>query len=280
MNVYGYMDYREFIRDSVDQLRSRYKITNRGISKKVGVKSPSYYKETVVDGTKNMSVEVARKFAKMLQLNNKETGYLAALTELGLAKTEYEKSLALEKVLRLRKRSTVDSHFLEINEYTYTYSWRYTVIREMLPLLSGFGNRSAEERTEMAKLLRPDITDKQIDEAIRLLESMKFVRKDRNGNYVKKDNIIRGENTPRIAHTALCQLVDIGKTVINQVDPESRRFKTLVLNVTKEICDMVQNKIDDFCHEILDLASKDGENGDRIYTMNIQFYPLTKFPEK
>ena len=56
MNIYDYMDYREFIRDSIEEMRMKYKLTNRGISERVGVKSPSYYKETIVDGTKNMSV--------------------------------------------------------------------------------------------------------------------------------------------------------------------------------------------------------------------------------
>ena len=99
MNIYEYLDYREFIRAAVDVMRSQHKLTNRAISERLGVVSPSYYRETIEQGKKNMSLGVAGRFAALLQLNSDETDYLRLLVQYNQAKTEYEKTQLLEQLL-------------------------------------------------------------------------------------------------------------------------------------------------------------------------------------
>jgi uncharacterized protein (TIGR02147 family) len=280
MNIYEYLDYREFIKAAIGELRSKHKLTNRAISERLGVVSPSYYRETIELGIKNISPGVAGRFAEMLQLNSDETEYLRLLVHYNQSKTEYEKTLLLQQLLPLRKGVHPDSHIIDVNEYAYMAEWQNSVIRELLPLLPGFGNRNAAERTELAKILRPKLSDKQIDDAVELLESLKFIRRNKNGDYVKTDSIIRGEKKTSVAFVTLCQLVDIGKKIINIVKPEHRSFKTVVLGLTKETYSVIEKRINDFCFEILEIAGRDKNRVDRLYNMNIQFFPLTWFPEK
>ena len=280
MNIYDYLDYRQFIKDSIDVIRKNHKLTNRAISERVGVVSPSYYHETIELGAKNMSVEVAERFAALFRLTGAETGYLRLLVQFNQAKTEYEKISLLGLLLPLRTGVHQDSHVLAVNEYAYMAEWQNSVLRELLPLLGGFGNRSQDERAAIMKILRPQITDKQIDDAIGLLESLKFIKRKPNGDYVKTGSILRGDNKTSAAYRALCQLVDIGKRVINVVKPEHRLFKSVVLSMSRETYTVIEMKINDFCYSLLELVSKENGKKNRLYNMNIQFFPLTRLPEE
>jgi uncharacterized protein (TIGR02147 family) len=281
MSIYQYLDYRQFIRDRVSALQSENdNLSIREILRRVECTSPSYYKEVIVDGKKRMSLVVARRFAHFLTLTTPETDYFILLVQFNQAKTELERLHFYEKLIHFKQKPQNENHFLTIREYGYMANWQNLVIRELLPLLSAFGNRSAAERAELAAKLRIPITDKQIDSAIALLESLRFIRKDDSGNYRKTDTTIRAETRSPAAYKMLCQFTDLGKEVINTSEVQDRLFKVAILSMNKENRAIVDKKLDSVCQEIVEIAGADDESADRLYGMNILFYPLTKLPEE
>jgi uncharacterized protein (TIGR02147 family) len=158
--------------------------------------------------------------------------------------------------------------------------WQNTVIRELMPLLGDFGNRGREEREAIARLLRMNVSDRQIDDAIKLLEMLKFIKKDRKGNYRKTDAAIKADKKTPAAFKMLSQFTDLGKSIINTTDPEHRLFKIAVLSMNRAIRAVIEKRIDEMCQEIVGLSGSASGKADRLYAMNIQFFPLTRLPEE
>lgn len=281
MSIYQYLDFRHFIRGRVSALQAENEhLSIREILRRVKCTSPSYYKEVIVDAKKRMSLTVARRFAHFFTLTPAETDYFILLVQFNQAKTELERLHFYEKLIHFKQKPQTENHFLTIREYGYMAHWQNVVVRELLPLLSAFGNRSAAERAELAAKLRIPITDKQIDSAIALLESLRFIRKDAEGNYRKTDTTIRAETRSPAAYKMLCQFTDLSKEIINTSEVQDRLFKVAILSMSKENRAIIEKKLDAVCQEIVEIAGADSESADRLYGMNIQFYPLTKLPEE
>jgi uncharacterized protein (TIGR02147 family) len=282
MSIYTYLDYRHFLRDRVATLRKENpKLSIREILRRVECASPSYYKEVVVDGRKKMSLSAARRFADFLRLTTSETDYFLLLVQYNQAATDLDKEHFYARILATRKIPvSTEDHFLKIDEYGYMAQWHHTVVRELLPLLRNFGNRNGEERARLARLLRTELTDRDIDEAVKLLEELRFIKKDKEGNYIKSDSTIRIEQKSPAAYQALCRFLDLGKTIIPATDPLYRLFKVAVLGMNRDTAAAIEKKINEVCQEIVQIAGAGTPETDRLYAMNIQFFPLTRLPEE
>jgi len=202
------------------------------------------------------------------------------LLQYNQAKTELERVHFYEKLLTAEKKTASSDHVLDVNEYDYMTSWRNAAIRELLGVFPDFGNRGPEERRRLSQALRVPVSDRQIDEAIALLEKLKFIRKNSRGNYRKTDSTIKAEKKSPSAYQALCQFVDLGKAVINTTAPHNRAFKVAVLGIDRDTCSIIEKKIDEVCREIVEIAGARTSGADRVYAMNIQFFPITKLPEE
>jgi uncharacterized protein (TIGR02147 family) len=278
VNIYSYMDFREFMRKWVEQYRKTNQLTNREIGRRLGVGSPSYYSDVFLKDKKIPSVKVAEKIAEMMKLSRKETEYLFLMIDLKRVKTDIERTNIMEEMLKYWKGASPDVHVLERNEINFMSEWQNAVLFELIPLLNKFGNRNSEERQDVIRKLRPNITETQINKAIELLESMKFIAKDKKGNYVKTDKILRGDKPYFIINT-LSKLVNIGNRIVGVTKPEHRQFRSLFLPVSEEVYTIMQKRIDTFCQDLIDITRKASKKADRLYNMNLQFFPLTRFED-
>jgi uncharacterized protein (TIGR02147 family) len=280
MNIFSYRDYRQLIGDAITRWRGeRSNLSNREIGRRMGYQSPSWYREAIVDAAKNITEETARRFASFLHFSDRETDFLVLLVKHNQARTGEERAHFHAKLLPYWRETGTDDHILNAHEYKFMDKWFYSVIRELLPLCPEFGNRNSAERLALARKLRIILSDSQIDEAVRVLEELKFIRRDASGAYRKTGKGIRAEKT-RAAQHLISRLIDHGKTIVDETDPKFRLIKTSLLCLSKATSGDIEKKINDFCREIADDAGADQTGIDRLYAMNIQFFPLTKLPEE
>ncbi len=280
MSVYNYNDYRLFLRDETARLRRKNRnLSIREMLRRVGISSPSYYKEVVVDAKKNMSPAMARKFAWYLKLDKNETEYFAALVGFNQARTEIDRNRHYEKIIGFTHKESIESKFLSIDEYKYISSWEIPAIREALQFHKNFGNRDAKERKQLADRFLPKVTEEQVAQAIRLLESLGFIKKDSRGNFHGTRLSLRCKEKTPAAYALLCQNIKHAQEIINRASRESRVFRALIVNISKQSYDLIESKVNEFCKEVLEIASNDSCEADRLYSLGIQFFPLMKIPE-
>lgn len=279
MDIYTYHDFRRYISDRIDVLREEQpSLSIREILRRVECTSPSYYKEVILDGKRRMSSTAARRFASFLMLSADETEYFLLLLDYNQATTELDKVHFLDRLMKFKKPAVTPNHFLSVNEYGYMAEWYHAVVRELLPLFPDFGNRDETERRKLAGLLRIKLTEQQIDASVTLLENLKFIRKNSDGNYEKTDIALRVEKKTPAAYKTLFDFMNIAKTVINSTDSSARMVKMGVLSLSGEACSIIEKKLNEAFQEIVDIAADAAPAVDRLYTVNIQFVPLTKLP--
>ncbi len=280
MNIYSYNDYRLYLKEAFSSLRRRNgNLSMREIHRRIGCTSPSYFKEVVVDAKKNMSFTMARKVAAFLKLDAHETEYFLALVGYNQAKTELERNHFYDQLIRYHGRSSADNRFLNVQEHAYLSSWEISAIREILQFHRNFGNRNADERRELADRFLPKLTDDQIVKAVETLKSLGFIRKDGRGNYRKTGQNLRSVKKTPAAYLTLCQNMKHALEIINTASPESRLFKNLIISVSAQAYEIIENRIQEFSKEILDIVSNDSLPEERLYSLGIQLFPLTKLPE-
>ncbi len=281
MSVYSYSDYRQFLKDAFCELQRKNKhLSIREILRRIGSASPSYYKEVVIDSKKNMSQAMARKVAAFLKLDKNEADYFLALVGYNQSKTELERAVSYERLIRCVRRESVENRFLSVNEYKYLSSWEIPALREALRFHARFGNRDDADRKLLADRFLPKVTDEQVRKAITLLESLKFIEKDSAGNYRKTNHNIRCVEKTPAAYTILCQNMKHAQEIINTIAPETRIFKALILSVSAQEYALIEKKVNEFSKEILDIASNQGSVKDRLYSLGVQLFPLTKMPKE
>lgn len=104
VNLFQYLDYRDFLRDWLVSAKKNYGFSYRVFSRRAGLKSPSLYK-MVMDGQRDLIEGSLHKFLEGLSLTVKEKAYFATLVLYNQARTEEHKERYLGRIRSLRERA-------------------------------------------------------------------------------------------------------------------------------------------------------------------------------
>jgi uncharacterized protein (TIGR02147 family) len=281
MNIYSFTDYRKFLQETFSDLQRKNRtLSMREILRRIGCTSPSYYKEVVVDVKKNMSMAMARKIAAFLKLDPNAMEYFVALVGYNQAKTELERNHHYQQLILHNRGAIVENHFLTPNELAYFSTWEIPAIRELLLFYKNFKNRTAEERRKLAERFYPELSEVQVREAIELLEKLDFIKKDLHGNYRRTGQNIRQVKKNPLTYYMLRQNMKHAVQIINRISPDIRIFKNVTISMSEQAYKILEKKIQEFCGEVSDIVSNDSLPADRLYTLGIQLFPLTRTIEK
>ena len=182
--------------------------------------------------------------------------------------------------MRHKVSSPLENQFLDPREYTYLSSWEISAIREFLHFYNGFKNFDAEDRKRLADCFFSKISDEQVNNAVQTLESLGFIKKDAQGNYYKTKQNIRSVRKTPAAYLTLCQNMKHALEIINRTSPQTRIFKNVIVSISAPTYEVIEKKIQEFCREILEIVCNDSNPEDRLYSLGLQFFPLTKAREK
>lgn len=108
-DVYGYEDYRGFLRDRFAELQARNPaFSQRGLARKAGIANPGFFNE-VIKGRRRLSPAAALKMAGGLDLSPGETEYFSALVDYAETREPRAKITAGRRMLALKNRRLYQS---------------------------------------------------------------------------------------------------------------------------------------------------------------------------
>ncbi len=270
MNVFDYMDYREFLRDVYQTNKAKNKhYSCRYIAQKVGFKSASFFSQ-ILKGRSNISLQMASRFAAFLQLKRKEVEFFEALVLFNQAKSHQEKKQGFERLMTFR---TSRVKIVGAEQYEFYEKWYYTVIRELLHFHPFNGNYDA-----LAKVLTPPIKPSEAKEAIALLLKLGMIRKNAQGKWIRSDTVSSStgytENTTAI-HNFQLQTLALAGEAIDRFPRDSRSISTLTLSLSHRGFQAFEDELNGFRRKLLKIAEGD-DHEDSIYQLNFQIFPLAK----
>ena len=238
------------------------------------IRSPNYLK-LVIEGKRNLSEAMGKKFAKAMNLSKAETDEFLALVRFTQTENPLERNQKLKELSDLRVGKKLKTG--EINQDTWEKvpSW----VAWVLHALTDQKDVSADFESLYGHLRRkakPDVVRKSLE---RLMESGELARGE-DGSLQKGRLLMSGsENVPvDLVRKIQSELIYLGLESLAQDPPQDREFGAMTVALTEEEFENLKFELRQFRKRwTKDIMVKRQESkGDRVFQLNIQLFPVSE----
>lgn len=268
--VYGYLDYRAFLRDHyASKKASSRAFSYRSFSKRAGVSSPNYLK-LVIEGKRSLSGKMAERFAQACGLDAEATRYFAHLVAFNQAKTSIERAEFYDKLTGFQRYR--QAHRLELAHAAYYSEWFMPAIRELVAL-----PHFREDAEWIADQLLPRISPVQAQRALDTLVELKLVARNDSGRLQQSDVLLStGAETQGLHivafHRAMTQRA---MEAIDIVPKPERDISSLTLLLGRSGLRLLKERVQQLRRELLELAALE-KDPEQVVQLNLQLFPLSR----
>ena len=272
-DIFAFTSYARFLREYYAEKKAENpKFSYETLSRKAGFKSRSNLIE-VSTGKKELTNSRIFAVARALDLNPKECEYFESLVHFNNSTTLKEREFHLAKLGTLAGKSP--GRVIGEGQYAYFSEWYHPVIRELVCM-----RRFDGDAARLAKGLRPAITAKQARESIAHLVKLGLLEKTAQGRYRQTDGSIQTEDelSSFLILRYQKENLRLAEEALDAVDPEARDISTLTAGVSQACFLAVKKEIQAFRRHLSKLVDKDAGQ-DRVYQLNLQFFPVTENPQ-
>lgn len=273
-------DYRQFLREFYEYRRAQTRSSLRPYSyatfaAAADIKSPNYLK-LIIDGQRNLSPEMARKFAKAIGLSKEETEEFLALVDFTQATEPLERNRYLKVLADIRVRQQLKSGEINVETWEKVPSWVTWVINA---LVDQNGVEFTPER--IAELMRGKARLDEVRRSLdRLMTSGELVKNPETGEITRGRELMSGsENVPvALVRKLQTELIYLGLESLFQDLPQDREFGAQTLALTEDEFELLKFELRQFRKRWLKDVSvaRKTTKGDRVFQLNIQLFPVTE----
>ncbi len=269
-NIFEYNDFRKFLADFQKSKQLEDKRFNKSnLSKLLGLPNTRSYFTDVLAG-RNVTSAFVERFISVFSLEKDEERYFRTLVKFNQAETSEESELYFDQLISLNR---TPKKIMEKRTFQYYENWYNGTIRALLSVID-----IKDDFALLAKKVFPPITPKQAKESISLLKHLQLVSNDPEGylrpteksiaapDYIK-DEIIKQYQLRSIELAKWCVLKN---TDIPQV------IATNVISISDKGYARLEKKIQKFRSEVRSLVHKDEDKAQKIYHLDILFFPNSK----
>jgi len=269
-NIFNYTDYRFLLRDyySLEKKRNR-KFSFRGFALHAGV-AASVYKD-IIAGRRRLSMDIAKKYARAMGLNDKENRYFETIVQFVNSKTNEEKNACFTAMMRLRGNFMMK--FMEAKQYEFYRTWYHSAIRELITLPD-----FREDYEWIAKRCAPRITAAQARKSIELMIKLGIMRRSEKERLELTDAVISTEYEMesfllRNFHT---EMLGLAKEALERFEPKEREISSLTLGVSNRCYERIKERMRTFKQELITMAVEDATPSQTVCQCNFQLFPLVE----
>ncbi len=269
-NVFSFTDYRTFLNSYLDEKKSHNRHYSTSLfSKDLKLRDTSSINK-ILKSQRHAGSEIVDKICDYFHFSDKERYFFCDLVSLAKETGSSTNRLyIMERLKRLHPNNNF--RLLKQEEFNAISQWYYVAIREMVQW-KGF-----QESSEwIQKQLLFKVTKSQIKEALCALEKIGLIKRGKNGRLELGTK--QFTTTQDISDEAIKKFheksLECAKTSVRDVEVQKRHISSTIISVKAANIKKAKEVIDRFQDELSGLI-EDGE-GDAIYQLNIQYYPLTK----
>ncbi len=265
-NLFAYLDYREYLRDQIEFLKSQGRYSVRGFARKVGLGSPNYL-QLVIRGDRNLGTKFISRLSEALGHTKNESIFFQALIKFNSATDPVEKDHLFRRLLRFKAFKEVRR--LSAHEYEIFSDWRNIALYE--GLATEWSKKSPETMSQEL-----GISKEELDRRFRMLESLNMIREE-NGKWVKVDVAIDTE--PQIQNLNIRnfhrQMLQKALEAVDNLSPAERSLGSMTLPLTEKTFRHIERRLNQLRAEIASLHSAEA-GAENVYQLNIQLFPLLR----
>jgi uncharacterized protein (TIGR02147 family) len=272
--IFQYLDYRALLRDLyADRKAYQRGFSHRSFARRAGLRSSNYL-QLVMTGQRNLSAEMATRFADAFSLERDEAGFFCDLVAFNLAKTAAERARSYERLTRFRRYREV--HKLDADQGRYYKHWYLPAIRELVSCKA-----FREDPRWIAAQLTPRITPAAARAALKSLLALGLLERDASGNLRQIDRLLTTGPGP-LGHQVVSYhraMLERASEAIERVPRTEREISSLTLCTSQSMLLELKQRIVAFKAELLQLAEQHGP-AERVVQINFQLFPLSRRVEE
>ncbi len=275
----AYTDYRQFLKDFYLYKRALTQSALRPYSyatfaAAADIKSPNYLK-LIIDGQRNLSREMAVKFAKAVGLSKDEIEEFIALVEFTQASEPLERNRHLKVLADLRVRQQLRSGEIKAETWDKVPSWVTWVLYALAD------QKDVNFKPErLFELMRGKARPEEIRRSLeKLVSAGELVADPNTGEVSKGRELMEGsENVPvALVRKLQAELIYLGLESLFQDLPQDREFGAQTMALTEDEFELLKFELRQFRKrwaKDVSVARKT-KKGDRVFQLNIQLFPVT-----
>jgi uncharacterized protein (TIGR02147 family) len=273
-DVFYYLDYRAFLRD----LYAHKKAEGRGFSyrsfaRRAKLGSPSFLK-LVIEGQRNLSLEMAGRFASALGLVGDAADYFRVLVELNQAEDSATRDAAYDRLTAFRGYRNAQR--LDAAHAEYHAHWYLPAIRELAT------RPDFEADPEwVADRMRPPISNAEAKKALDVLLELGLLVRREDGRVTQGEAVLTTGAETRGVHIFRYHRAMIGRASasLDEIPGAERDISAVTLCLGPAGIEKLKEKVRAFRREIIQLATQEKRPRD-VVQVNVQIFPLSGEPAK
>jgi len=270
VNVYGYADYRAYLRDFyASQKAKSAAFSHRAFSRRAGLRSSNYL-SLVMKGERDLSSQMAPRFAKACGLAKRDGEFFCDLVAFCQAKTTEEKQRWQERLARFRQFR--EAHQLFGEQTAYHSNWYMPAVRELVAL-PGF----IEDPSWIAANLEPPISERQAAEALATLCKLGLLMRNADGKLQQAQALVTTGPGPLGHHIFVYHqaMLDLAKRALDHLPRTERDVTSVTLCLAEADLPRVKQRLKELRQELLQLAELTPAP-ERVVQLNLQLFPLSR----
>lgn len=231
---------------------------------KIGINSGSLTR--ILNGTRSISKSNLSQFIIGLKLNNTESEYFTLLVNFDNEKDSKKRTELYKEIIENRNNR---KKVIDVLKHEYFSHWYTIAIRELL------NTHTICSIEEVQSKLNPSPSLKEVKSAIDTLKKLELVTEE-DGCLSATDKVVTtGENWDSEIITNLQhQLINLGGESLKRFKKEERDLSTVTVSLSKEKLPELRLILKRAREEVFDLENSCTEF-DRVYQLNLLFFPLT-----
>lgn len=271
--IYDFSDLQSYMRAYMKARKQKQSaFSYRWLAKRLGLKSHAHV-GAIVRGEKVATAKLMDQFFALMNLESGELLYAKALLGLQNAKTPEERQFFSKKIESLRGKEG-QAKILPGGATKFIEKWYHAAILEMI----GMSNWR-EDTKLIARRLRAEVTPSQVEASIKLLLKLGLVKRDDAGKLQRvAESFISTNNVPNAAIRMFHkQMLEKSIRAVDDFKVTERTLLGHTLPIDKSRLKEAQQLIFEFQKSLHNLMQT--VDGDEIYHLSIQMFPLTQFEE-
>jgi uncharacterized protein (TIGR02147 family) len=279
----AHTDFRQYLKEFYDFRRMLTRKDLRPYSyamfaASADIKSPNYLK-LIIDGQRNLSGEMTKKFAKALGLTKEEADEFHALVDYGQAAEPLERNRHLKHLADIRVRHQLKSGEINSETWDKVPSWVIWVLHAM----ADQRGVSFDDPEALVQMIRRKTKVEDVRKWMeKLFTDGEFVRGE-DGKISKGRELMSGsENIPvELVRKLQAELIYLGLESLFQDAPQDREFGAMTVALTEMEFEQLKFELRQFRKRwAKDISvQRKQSKGDRVFQLNIQLFPVTKAGE-
>jgi uncharacterized protein (TIGR02147 family) len=268
-SIYNYTDYRLFLRDIYNYRKTLdKKFSHRFIANHVGATSSGWFSDVINDRI-SLTRTYQMSLCKLLHLRQRESDFFEALVDYAQAGSLEEKSRYMQKIISFKE---VNPSLIGQKQFEFYSKWYITAIRELL-LFHDF----KDDYKALGKMLSPSIRPTEAQQAVDILLSLGFIKKDSNGFFKPVTKTITKDTAFRSVHWGnfVTSMMKLAIESVDRHDADLRDISAVTINLSQENFQFAKAHIEELRRRLLALAEQDSSEN-TVFQCNIQLFPLSR----